>query len=135
MDKSFMERMIARGVETERGYLEIEAKNPVPPLDSRQIAVMNEKLRFELGQPNSKGHDYRPYCVRDYCSRMPRMHRIKDGFRCWACGGVWDLSEHRIMPIVLIGMEPSTEMLLTVLKGRESSPIVIVDPNGKSNDN
>lgn len=83
---------LARHRLVEEHYKELEEIDPPAPLTDGQIAEMNRSLGFKPGATNYKGQDYRPYCVRQRCEFMPRMYRVEDGFRCWCCGGHWDLS-------------------------------------------
>lgn len=82
-------QLIAHGEMTERLYLKLEEHLPCPPLSDEMLARMNEAMGFRGDR--AKDRDYRPYCGSNDCRRMPRMFRVKEGFRCWACQRVWDL--------------------------------------------
>jgi hypothetical protein len=81
-----LERLMARNDMIENLYKKMEDSLPCQPMSDEMLARMCESLGLE------KGRDYRPYCVRQGCEYMPRMFRVKEGFRCWSCNNVWDLT-------------------------------------------
>lgn len=86
---SYLQRfLICRGYVVDEFYKSLEKLCPCPPMGDDMLARMNLGLGFV---PGTKGRDYRPYCVSVGCDVMPRMVRVPEGFRCWHCGGVWDL--------------------------------------------
>lgn len=92
IDTPFGQHLLARTEMVEGLYKRMELELPAPPLTDVQIGWMNDSLGFKAGASNYKGHDYRPYCVRENCEYMPRMMRIKDGFSCWSCRSQWILN-------------------------------------------
>ena len=82
--------MMARHDMTENLYKKMEEHLPCDPMSDEMLAAMNKSLG--LSGDAAKTRDYRPYCVRDGCKDWPRMMRVKEGFRCWSCHGIWDLS-------------------------------------------
>lgn len=87
---------IVRGELSETLYRRLEEALPCAPLTDEQLARMNKSLGF--AGTGAKGHDYRPYCCRDGCDYMPRMMRIPNGFQCWDCKGIWDLTKEPERP-------------------------------------
>jgi len=71
-------------------YKKLEEMFPVPPMDLHQVAIMNNAL----GHP--KDESYRPYCMKNGCTKMPRMYRVEQGFKCWACHNVIGFDLRRI---------------------------------------
>lgn len=83
-----MRRLIVEGDMNEHLYLKMEGHLPCPPMSDEMLARMNKAMNFEHAP---KDRDYRPYCLAEGCKRMPRMMRVKEGFKCWSCFSVWDL--------------------------------------------
>lgn len=89
-DNNNRDRIIAELEMNEVYYKELEKMFPVPPMSLHQLAIMNNAL----GHP--KDENYRPYCMKNGCTKMPRMYRVEKGFRCWACHSVIGFDLRRI---------------------------------------
>lgn len=81
---------VARLEMNESFYRKLEEMFPVPTMTGEQLATMNHAL----GHP--KDADYRPYCMKLGCTRMPRMFRVAEGFACWACQNIIGFDLRRI---------------------------------------
>ena len=93
--EQLIESLLARHDITENLYRRMEEHLPCEPMDDGMLERMNKSLGFSS---HPKDRDYRPYCVHPKCNRMPRMMRCKEGFRCWNCGNVWDLTLNKEEP-------------------------------------
>lgn len=72
-------------------YKKMEEHCPCDPLTDAQMEEVNRHLGFPTMGPHAKTRDYRPYCIQNGCRDMPRMMRIRDGFKCWSCFHEWKL--------------------------------------------
>ncbi len=86
MKAMLLERLTARTEAIEKGFEKFEEHLPCDPMDDAMLDRMNSSLGLD------KDRSYRPYCVRQGCELMPRMFRVREGFRCWCCNNVWDLT-------------------------------------------
>lgn len=96
-ENAFFESMIRRNDLVENFYKKMEENLPCDPMSDEMLTAMNTSLGFK--GPHAKDRTYRPYCVRRECKMMPRMMRVKEGFRCWSCHNVWDLTVKSEPPI------------------------------------
>ena len=85
--------LMLRSDHNEHGYLKFEDILPCDPMTDEMLARMNAAMGFS--GDSAKDRDYRPYCGADKCREMPRMFRVREGFRCPACRHVWDLTEEK----------------------------------------
>lgn len=92
LDTPFGKRMLARHDMIENLYKEMEQQLPCEAMSEEMLAAMNTSLGFPVDGPHAKDRDYRPYCVRKGCEYMPRMMRVQQGFSCWSCRNLWDLT-------------------------------------------
>lgn len=74
MNSLLLDSLMARAVQTERGYL---AHENGYQMTDEQLANLNAALGLK------KDKDYRPYCLR--CDVMPRVALRAYGFECWHC--------------------------------------------------
>lgn len=86
----FLAELVVDLHEVEHFYKAMEEGMPCEPMSDAMLTSMNRSLGFKGDA--AKDRDYRPYCVREGCKRMPRMFRVPQGFMCWYCTGIWDLS-------------------------------------------
>jgi hypothetical protein len=91
LDQSvYIKRAIEEMEKNESYYKKLEEMFPVTPMNLHQVAIMNNAL----GHP--KDENYRPYCMKNGCTKMPRMYRVEQGFKCWACHNVIGFDLRRI---------------------------------------